>query len=212
MDPRRATSLGPPATSEVLIRPFRPGDAAAVGRLTLSAYDAYGSISGPYRTYLGDPIRRVAGCTALLVAELDDEVVGTVTFVLPGDEAWEGPEPPPGDASFRVLAVAPEAEGSGVGRALVSSCIELARDRGCHRIVIVSMIWMTRAHALYHQLGFSRRPDLDLRFPGGEGMMFQLDLTDAAADRFPPPGPMPDVLPWFEDVWVRGGSEGDQPS
>ena len=193
----------PRTTTTLTIRRFRPEDAEAVGRITLSAYDAYGTIGGDYRDYLGDPVRRANGCTALLVAELDGEVVGTVTFVVPGDDGWEGPDPAPGDASFRVLAVAPEAEGHGVGRALVSRCIELARELGCHRIVIVSMAWMTRAHALYHRLGFVRRPDLDLRFPSGDGAMFQLDLTDEAAELFPPPGPVPDELPWFEDAWPR---------
>ena len=214
MEERPTPTAGPPAapeaapsdrspTSEVTIRRFRPEDADAVGRLTLSAYDAYGTIGGQYRDYLADPARRAEGCNALLVAELDGEVVGTVTFVVPGDDAWEGPEPAPGDASFRVLAVAPETEGYGVGRALVERCIALAREQGRHRIVIISMVWMSRAHGLYHSLGFTRRPDLDARFPGGDGVMFQFDLTDEAPHRFPPPGPIPDEIPWFEDVWAR---------
>ncbi len=185
------------------IREFRPQDAEAVGQLTLAAYDAYGTIGGEYRAYLADPRRRVGACAALLVAELDGKVVGTVTFVVPGDEAWEGPKPPPGDASFRVLAVAPEAEGSGAGRALVTRCLEVARELGRHRIFIVSMAWMTRAHALYEKLGFERRPDLDVRFPAGDGYMYQYDLTEQASARFPEPGPVPDAIPWFEDAWAR---------
>ncbi len=190
-------------TCGVTIRRFRPEDADAVGALTLAAYDAYGTIGEQYRSYLGDPARRADGCTALLVAEVDGEVVGTVTFVLPGDPEWEGPQPPPGDAGFRVLAVSPVAEGRGVGRCLVERCIALAEEHGCHRLVIASMTWMTRAHALYLTLGFERRPDLDVRFPGGYGVMFQRDLTAEAPDHFPPPGPVPDEVPWFEDVWVR---------
>jgi predicted N-acetyltransferase YhbS len=192
-----------PRTTTVTIREFRPDDAEVVGQLTLGAYDLYGTISGEYRTYLGDPNLRVDHCTSLLVAELDGEVVGTVTFVLPGDRAWEGPREPVADAGFRVLAVAPDVEGSGVGRALVERCIDLAREHGSHRLMIVSMTWMTRAHTLYRKLGFERRPDLDLRFPGGDGLMFQRDLTDQADERFPPPGAVPDELPWFEDVWDR---------
>lgn len=192
-----------PRTTTVKIREFRPEDGEIVGRLTLGAYDLYGTISGEYRAYLGDPTRRVDHSTSVLVAERDGEVVGTVTFVLPGDQAWEGPEEPVADAGFRVLAVAPHVEGAGVGRALVERCIALSREHGCHRLMIVSMAWMTRAHQLYGKLGFERRPDLDLRFPGGDGWMFQFDLTDDAADHFPPPGPVPQELPWFEDVWDR---------
>lgn len=190
-------------TTSLRVRPFRPEDAGAVGRITLDAYDAYGTIGGEYRAYLADPLRRAEACEALLVAELHGEVVGTVTFVVPGDGAWEGPTPPPGDASFRVLAVAPQAEGSGAGRALVARCVELARELDRHRIFIVSMAWMTRAHVLYERVGFERRRDLDVRFPAGDGYLFQYDLTEQAPDRFPPPGPVPDELPWFEDAWDR---------
>jgi GNAT superfamily N-acetyltransferase len=181
---------------------MRPDEAAEVGRLTLSGYDAYGFIGGAYRDELGDPAQRVRGATAVLVAELDGRVVGTVTYVRPGDEQWEGRATPEGDCGFRVLAVDPSAEGRGVGRRLVEHCIELARSEGRHRLVITSMEWMTRAHALYARLGFERRPDLDIRFPSGVGVVYTRDLTPEAASRFPAPGPVPAEPPWYEDVWV----------
>ncbi len=189
------------ASGHVHVRPFTPDDAARVGQLTLDGYDTYGRIEGPYRAALADPMHRIDGCTALLVAELDGEVVGTVTFVLPGDREWESRPEPEGDASFRVLAVDPAAEGHGVGRALVEACIAAARTHGRHRIVIVTMAWMRRAHRLYEGLGFERRPDLDLRFPSGVGYVMTYDLTDAAPARFPAPGAIPEQIPWFEDVW-----------
>ncbi len=192
----------------VTIRAMRTADSERVGRLTLAGYDAYGRIEGPYRRALGDPLQRLDGCTQLLVAELDGEVVGTVTFVLPGDREWESRPVPEGDAGFRVLAVDPAAEGNGVGRALVEACIAAARDRDRHRIVIVSMAWMHRAHRLYEGLGFRRRPDLDLRFPSGVGHVLTYDLTEDADRRFPAPGPVPDPLPWFEDVWRRRAAVG----
>lgn len=190
------------ATSRVRIRGFRAEDAERVGQLTLAGYDAYGRIEGPYRDALADPRERVDGCTELLVAELDGEVVGTVTFVLPGDREWESRPEPEGDAGFRVLAVDPAVEGHGVGRALVMACIAAARAHGRHRIVIVTMAWMHRAHRLYEGLGFERRPDLDLRFPSGVGYVLTYDLTDEAPERFPAPGPAPEQIPWFEDVWL----------
>lgn len=199
-------STGPTAdatTDPVTIRPFRDDDADAVGRLTMTAYDAYGRIEGPYRDFLADPRRRVDGSTALLVAEVDAQVVGTVTFVVAGDPEWEGRPVPEGDAAFRVLAVAPGQEGHGIGRRLVAACLDLTRAHGCHRLVITSMAWMHRAHRLYEAFGFVRRPDLDVRFPGGDGVVFTLDLTDEAPDLFPAPGPIPTERPWFEDVWDR---------
>lgn len=191
-------ATGPPA---IRVRGMRLAEAQQVGKITLQSYDAYGAIEGEYRHALADPLERLDGCTALLVAELDGEVVGTVTFVLPGDAAWEGRPVPDGDAGFRVLAVAPGVEGRGVGRRLVQACIDRARERSCHRMFIVSMTWMERAHRLYDRMGFVRRPDLDVRFPGGLGHVFTLDLSDQAADRFPAPGPAPAVAPWYADVW-----------
>jgi GNAT superfamily N-acetyltransferase len=187
---------------EVRIRPARRDELPKVGRLTLASYDAYGRIEGDYRQQLADPDRRIDGSSGLLVAEVDGNVVGTVTYVRPGDREWEGRPTPEGDAGFRVLAVAPDAERRGVGRALVEACIQRARDDGAHRMVIASMSWMGRAHALYLRLGFVRRPDLDVRFPGGEGYVFALDLTTEAEAIFGPPGPVPERPPWFEDVWA----------
>jgi GNAT superfamily N-acetyltransferase len=196
MSPSRQT------TATIHVRSMRPDEAERVGQLTLDAYDAYGEMSGPYRGFLGDPTQRVEGSTALLVAELAGEVVGTVTYVLPGDEHWEGRPEPEGDCAFRVLAVDPSVEGRGVAQALVRACIDRARADGRHRLVITSMAWMGRAHALYVGLGFDPRPDLAVRFPNGDGVAFTLDLTDEAVERFPPPGPVPDEPPWFEDVWA----------
>jgi GNAT superfamily N-acetyltransferase len=189
--------------SDVHIRPMRPDDAPVVGALTLAAYDAYGTIGGPYREFLADPSRRLDGATEVYVAELDGEVVGTVTYVVPGDREWEGRPEPEGDAAFRVLAVRPDVEGRGVARRLVETCVERARAEGRHRLAITSMAWMDRAHRLYERLGFDPRPDLAVRFPSGDGVAFTKDLTAEAARRFPPAGPVPDELPWFEDVWAR---------
>lgn len=192
-----------PVSARVRLRGFRPEDASRVADITISAYDAYGTISDGYRDYLNDPAHRAATSSALFVAEIDRQIVGTVTVVLPGDPAWQGRTPAAGDASFRVLAVAPEAEGAGVGRALVDRAIGSARDSGRHRIIIVSMEWMRRAHALYERRGFIRRPDLDLRYPGGVGYFFHYDLTSEAPHRFAVPGSPPETIPWFEDTQAR---------
>jgi GNAT superfamily N-acetyltransferase len=192
-------SVAPPRLE---IRPFRSADATTVGGLTLAAYDAYGEMRGPYRDFLRDPLQRVDGCSALLVAEVDGGVVGTVTYVVPGDPEWEGRPDPEGDCGFRVLAVSPALEGRGVARALISACLTRAREEGRHRMFITSMAWMHRAHRLYERLGFLPRPDLAVRFPGGDGVAYTLDLTDDAPRRFPPPGPPPDELPWYADVWA----------
>lgn len=193
----------PTSPLPVVVRDLHDHEAAAVGALTLQAYDRYGTITGPYRASLADPRVRLAGCSAVLVAATrdGDEPVGTVTYVTPDDAEWEHPAPPPGDAGFRVLAVRPDQEGRGVGAALVEACLHRARAEGRHRLLLTTMEWMHRAHRLYEdRFGFVRRPDLDKRYPSGIGHVYALDLTPQAPSRFPPPGPVPVEPPWFLDV------------
>lgn len=190
------------------VREMATSEAPRVGELTLAAYDAYGRITGGYRDHLADPLDRRRGCSAVLVAVSGDALLGTVTYVRPHDPQWEPRPTPAGDAGFRVLAVDPSQEGRGAGRALVSACLARARAEGRHRLVVTTMAWMTRARRLYDRLGFVHHPDLDLRFPSGIGHTLTRDLTDEAPQRFPPPGPAPAHIPWFEDVWRGRPSDG----
>jgi GNAT superfamily N-acetyltransferase len=192
-----------PDPSVPRVRPMRDDEAPRVGALTLAAYDAYGDLRGSYRRALADPRLRRDGCTAILVADLGDAVVGTITFLLPDDAQWEGRPQPAGDAGLKILAVDPAHEGRGAGRALVEACLARAREDGRRRMVATSMEWMTRAHRLYERLGFVRHHDLDVRFPSGVGWTYTRDLTADAAEHFPAPGPPVDHAPWFEDVWHR---------
>lgn len=79
-------------------------------------------------------------------------------------------------AGFRLLAVADEARGGGVGRALVRHCLGLARAEGKAQVIIHSTAAMKVAWGMYEQLGFQRSPDLD--FLQGELPIFgfRLDL------------------------------------
>jgi GNAT superfamily N-acetyltransferase len=197
--------MSPPVDrSRAVVRPMRRTEAPLVGELTLASYDAHGSLQGPYRDYLRDPLIRLEGSTALYVAELDGRVVGTVTAVEPGDREWEGRPELDGDTGFRVLAVAPGVEGRGVGRALVETCLTAARLAGRRRVFLTSMDWMTRAHRLYERSGFVRRRDLDVRFPAGIGLAFTCDLVPDADAYFPPPGPIPAEPPRYQQVWSAG--------
>lgn len=184
---------------------MRRDEASAVGALTLAAYDRYGTITGRYRDFLADPSHRLDSCEVLVATLTGPDggtrLAGTVSYVVPGDREWEHTDPPAGDAGFRILAVAPEVEGQGIGTALVEACLDRARTQGRRRLLLTTMAWMTRAHVLYEQrFGFTHRPDLDRTFPSGVGFVYALDLTDDAAEHFPAPGPVPAEPPWFEDV------------
>lgn len=193
--------------SAVEIRPVRPEEHARVGELTLAAYDRVGTMSDAYRAEIADTGARVADGADVWVA-VDDggAVIGAVTFVDAGNRHFEAPEV--GDCGFRMLAVDPAAQGRGVGRALVQRCLDEATARGRRRIAIHTMIWMEGAQAMYDSMGFVRRPDRDVVFPGGVGWVYQRDLVPDAADHFPPPGPVRDPLPWFEDLWAERDATG----
>ena len=70
---------------------------------------------------------------------------------------------PDGPTSFELmkLGVSPEAQGQGVGRALVARVIEFVRERGARRIVLWSASRLAPAVRLYASLGF-----VHTRFPG----------------------------------------------
>lgn len=192
-DPRR----------DVEVRHVRSDEHVRVGALIVAAYARVGAFPADYLAFVGDPGRWADRVTATLVAVAREGIAGAVAFTTAGDPEFEGPAV--GDCGFRFLAVAPEREGRGVGRALVEACIAAGDDRGCSRMVIHSMFFMQRAHRLYERLGFDRRPDLDVRFPGGLGLGFSLDLRPDAPDRFPPPAPVAGEPPWWEEAFAAWG-------
>lgn len=177
------------------VRDARPEDHDAVGALTLAAYDAVGQVSDEYRQTLTDVAGRQDARTRVLVAVEDDRVLGSVTLVDGSSQHFE--HVGHGDGGFRMLAVAPDAQGRGVGRTLLDAALSHARDAGWRRLVITTMAWMDGAQRLYEANGFTRRPDLDVRFRAGVGLAYQKDLSADAVAAFPPPGPVPDEPPAF---------------
>ena len=83
-----------------------------------------------------------------LVAEEDGHVIGCVHLE----------EYAPSLSELRSLAVLPESQGRGVGRALVQAPEELARRRGCTTLFCVS-----NDEEFFNQFGFAMRhiPELD---------------------------------------------------
>ena len=65
------------------------------------------------------------------------------------------------EAEVRALGVAPQAQGRGVGRALMLAVIDRARAAGARRLLLSTQPGMEAAQALYLSLGFARLPELD---------------------------------------------------
>ena len=158
------------------IRLADPSEHAAVGELTAAAYAPF--TEGPRDPYV-DTLRDAAGRAAqadLWVAVEDGVVVGTVTDPPPGSRYREigGAD----EGEFRMLAVAPSAQGLGVGRALVEFLLARYRERGYRGVVLSTLAEMSAAHRVYERLGFRRTPELDWSpLPGVSLIAFRLDLA-----------------------------------
>jgi ribosomal protein S18 acetylase RimI-like enzyme len=142
---------------------------AAVGELRVAAYRAGHHLSDN-STYA--PVLRDLGAdghgeilVAVSTADTDaagpaaDTVVGTVMLQLWPDtgDIVRGP----GEAEIRALAVAPGAQGAGVGTALLKALIERARRRGVGHLVLYTQPDMRAAQHMYERAGFRRLAERD---------------------------------------------------
>jgi ribosomal protein S18 acetylase RimI-like enzyme len=127
----------------------------------VAAYAADGRITPghPYATQLADAVTRHRVAVLLVALDPDGALVGTATIVPPGSSLVEMCRP--GEMELRMLAVAPDARGRGIGERLARACVDVAREHGCERVILSSGTWMTSAHRLYERLGFVRVPERD---------------------------------------------------
>lgn len=100
-----------------------------------------------------------AGGTMLVARGSAGTVVGAVLHLHPNGPLAQVARND--EAEFRVLAVAPEARGQGIGEALVTTCVQRARAVGAPAVVLWSQPTMPAAHRLYERLGFVRVPHRD---------------------------------------------------
>jgi GNAT superfamily N-acetyltransferase len=81
----------------------------------------------------------------LFVALLDDEIVGTASFVKKNDSLY-----------VRGMAVLPERRGKHIGELLLTEIEEYAAREGCERLFLSTTPFLDRAIRLYEKFGFSR--------------------------------------------------------
>jgi ribosomal protein S18 acetylase RimI-like enzyme len=147
-------------TGTVAVRPARPEEYPAIGALSVAAYGNDGQLNEHYAPILADVAARAEHGTVLAAVDQETgDLLGAVTFVLPGTPYAELSTD--GEAEFRTLAVAPGAQGRGVGEALVRACLDRAAGLGCRAVVICTRDIAAAARRLYARLGFQRIPDRD---------------------------------------------------
>ncbi|MGE0820463.1 MAG: GNAT family N-acetyltransferase [Candidatus Nanopelagicales bacterium] len=140
---------------DLTIRDLRDDEHAAVADLLRTAYGAVGHFDAnpAYEATVVDVTGRAAH-QPVRVAERDGVLVGTYTLAPAGSEHAEVAAD--GEVELRYLAVSPEAQGTGVAKALVTDAEQQARVAGATGLVISVISWNTPAHRLYSGLGFVR--------------------------------------------------------
>lgn len=145
----------------LVVREALPEELPLAGGIVGRAYLDLGIRSGePYLDVVRDAPGRARHCPVLVAVDDAGTVLGSVTYV-PGPDNPFAEVERDGEAGFRMLGVAPEAQGRGVGEALVRACVDRARAAGRTGLAISTSPTMAAAHRLYERLGFRRAPDRD---------------------------------------------------
>jgi predicted N-acetyltransferase YhbS len=158
--------------SPVVVRDARPDEREAVRALTERAYAEYASVMAPEAwAGLARSVRAALasdGAAARIVAERDGALVGSVMLYPPATDAYHGLAERAAWPELRLLAVAPEARGQGIGELLVGECVRRARAAGARELGLHTSASMRAAMRMYQRLGFVRAPEHDFQPEGAE--------------------------------------------
>lgn len=157
---------------DVQIVTFRAEHAGAFGALNRVWLLEHGLLEAPDEEQLADPSSAILTPGGqIFVAVRDHDVLGTCAVIPHG----------PGVFELAKLAVAPAAQGQGLGRRLVNACLAYARERAIRRVVLVSSSRLGPALRLYETMGFQHRPlPPDVQYATADVYM-ELDLAVPAA-------------------------------
>jgi 2-keto-4-pentenoate hydratase/ribosomal protein S18 acetylase RimI-like enzyme len=157
----------------VEIRPVRTDEVDEAGQLVGQAYRSHPQLAdGTWLPEIVDVAARLKDAEVLVAVE-DGRLLGSVTYV-PGPGTPFAEFEAPDGAGMRMLGVAPEAQGRGVGEALTLACLDRARQAGRGVLILHTASFMDAAQRLYDRLGFERAEDLD----------WQVDATDLWGYRY----------------------------
>jgi ribosomal protein S18 acetylase RimI-like enzyme len=143
----------------MFVRDALPDELGEVGELRVRAYTAQDLLAvapryaATLRTLGGD------GGADVLVAVEDGRLLGTVLVQPwgPASEIATGAD----ESELRALAVDPQSQGRGVGRALLHAAMDRTRTHGADHLVLCTQPAMAAAQRLYRAEGFARLPERD---------------------------------------------------
>lgn len=139
------------------IREATAEEHAEAGRVTAAAYE--GLVRDPSYLERIAAVADRAPRTIILVAVDDGTIVGSLTLELsrrvnPDDDPLEAHR-----AHIRMLGVAPDHQGRGIGKALMHDAEARARAAGKTEMTLHTTEPMATARAMYAGLGYERSPD-----------------------------------------------------
>ena len=166
----------------VVVREAVPAEYEAIGALTVAAYAIFAEADddGTYMAELRDVAGRARACPIYVAVDGDSgRVIGGAMYVPgPGNPFAEVERE--NETGFRMLAVAPEAQGHGAGSALVEALMARARADGRRGMVLLTLKAMAAAHRIYGRLGFRRDASRDWQVaPGFVLLCFAIDFAEA---------------------------------
>ncbi len=129
----------------VVIRLYTPGDAQAFHDLNMQWLTAYFHVERKDMATLSDPrgMILIPG-GQIFVADWNGKTVGCVALLAMPNAAYE----------VAKMAVAPEAQGLGIGRRLLTAAIAWAREQDALRLYLESNSSLAPALHLYESVGF----------------------------------------------------------
>ena len=165
------------APTRLLIRQGTEADISALRGVLARANEPFRGLvtDGLFASYLASAmdVERRLEEGELLAAELDDRIVGTITFYRDASDEGIPVRFPDGTAGIRATAVDPSARGLGIGRAMVEACIDRAVKARASAVGLHTATFMTAAVIIYERCGFVRVPRYDFEwsqfFPAGPG-------------------------------------------
>ena len=164
----------------MIIRLAHTSDASVIGELTERAYrvDGFLNVEGGehYAIQLRDASHRIENAL-VLVAELDGQIVATVTLAVYGNPIAQMAGP--GELEVRMLAVAPETRRRGIAEQLMNAAKMHAQSQGLHSIVLSNEAPMDGAHKLYEKLHYIRLYERDWSVDGYELLVYKYEFDSS---------------------------------
>lgn len=170
---------------KLIIREIARSEYDALGQLMVAVYANLAGFPSPseqpdyYKMLarIGTFNERPQTCVLVALSQQGELLGGVVYFGDMAQYGSGGSAPLEKNASgIRLLAVDPRSRGAGVGKALTNACIQMARDRGHHQVILHTTQSMQVAWSMYDKLGFRRSPDLDFTQESLPVFGFRLDL------------------------------------